>query len=75
MKKRNLDNYKSVDTDLQPNTFVTKMFSIRQDLRGDNTVYIQFNKKPKQIWEFQDPNAPSFSYKKIELTNLAATLT
>ena len=32
-------------------------------------VSIKFNKRPKSFFEFSDPNAVSFSYGKIEMTN------
>ena len=49
------------------------MFVIQSDINENNsTIKILFNKKQKQIWQFTDPNASSFSYNKIELFNLRA---
>lgn len=49
------------------------MFVIQSDINENNSTFnILFNKKQKQIWQFTDPNALSFSYNKVELFNLRA---
>ena len=49
------------------------MFVIQSDINeNSSTIKILFNKKQKQIWQFTDPNALSFSYNKVQLFNLRA---
>ena len=62
----------SHEDDIHPDVLFKKMLIIRFDIKSGSLTSIKFNKRPKKIWEINDPNAISFSYNKIELIDLAA---
>jgi hypothetical protein len=48
------------------------MLIVRHDVQSGSLVSVKFNKRPKKIYEISDPNASEFSYKKIQLEDLAS---
>ena len=60
---------KSKEEDLEPGKIITKSFELKQYVSSGKLISIKFNKKPKNFWEYNDPNSVSVSYEKIEMTS------